>query len=839
MAAACHRFGRVEVLPVERQVLIEGEPATLGARAFDVLLALIERRERVVTKNELLDLVWPGLVVEENNLQVQISALRKLVGPSAIATIPGRGYRFAATLDAPSSDVPESTAIAPARSAASAPVQQLLIGREEDLAALRAAITQHRLVTVLGAAGVGKTSLARTAADAAGDGTRIVAWTELAPLSDPALIPAAIAQALQLPLASTDLQSALLAAIRPLEALLVLDNAEHLIEPLANLVPRLLVQAPGLRLLVTSQAPLKVDGEWLFRLAPLACPQAEDSFEQARERAAVALFAADAQAADLNFRVDRDNVGVVAGICRHLDGVPLAIKLAAARVPLLGLAGLHEALTHSLKVLGGGPRDAPARQQTLRAAFDWSYNLLTRPEQIVFRRLGVFVGGFTLQAACAVCGDERHDDIAVIDALGALVDRSFVAVGAGAQPRYHLLQTAREYALLQLERSGESAATSRRHALVMLALLQQTYDVYWQEPDDALYNVLACDLDNVRAAVNWSVANDATLAFRLTGEALMLFWTSGQLHESLVLTERIEPLLNEATPADAAAPFWRLRSLALQLVASERSAAAALKALALFRESGDVRQRVETLAEAIVTKSLPAATKEQLLLELREVIVPHWPADARAALLAAEAAVAWLRGDRSAAREAYLRAAALPRSRQWRALLLTWLVDTEHALGLLDDAVRHAREGLALLRERGPSNLLLGLQTLAGVLIERGDLGEARAVLVEAAAVSCRAGWWRLSDIARRFLCLASREARMADAARMIGYLRRLDISLDPLAEAAEVRLQSFGEAETSAALAPDELARYAAEGAMLDEAAICAVGLAAPEMVTGSSVGR
>jgi predicted ATPase len=585
-------------------------------------------------------------------------------------------------------------------------------------------------------------------------------------------------------------------------------------------------------MLVTSQAPLKLDGECLFRLEPLAYPPPDATLAEARAYGAVSLFVAQAGA---RFALDEGNTATVIDVCRRLDGVALAIKLAAARLPLLGLAGLHAGLTQSLKVLGGGTRDNVGRRhETLRAAFDWSHQLLPAPEQAVFRRLGVFVGGFTLPSACAVCGDESLDEVAVIDALAALVDRSFVVVDAGATPRYHLLQTARDYALLQLESSGELPAISRRHAELMLGLLQHTYDRYVEEADDALYDALAHDLNNVRAAINWSIVHDAPLAVRLAGEARMMFLTVGETHELLALAQRIEPLVDETTAPETAALFQRLRANALQTVDPERAAAAGLKAVELLRAGGNLHQRSGALVNAIIATPLAAEIKEQLLLEARQVSALHWPARSDSNLLAAEAAVACQRGDHAAARAAYLQAAALTPSRRWRANLLNWLAGTEQVLGRLDDAEKHAREAVALSRDRGPSNLLFSLQILAGVLVEQGRFDEARAALGEVASLSRRTGWHCFSVTARRFVCLAAREGRTADAARLLGYLRGLGISLNTLFHPEEVHMQSFCESATSAALSPDELERYMAEGARLDEAAVCAVGLTAPAAAAG-----
>jgi predicted ATPase/DNA-binding winged helix-turn-helix (wHTH) protein len=824
-----YRFGQFDLQPRERRLLEHGSPVTVHPRAFDLLVALVERAGHLASKDELLIAVWRGLVVEENNLQVQISALRKILGSDAIATIPGLGYRFVLDVDAVLADSARASAVSPPISVES------MTARDHYFEHLAALLRQHRLVTMLGAPGVGKTTLARAVAQEAVEQTPIVAWVELAPLMDPTLIPSAIARALQLPLAGSDAESDLLRAVRPLDALVVLDNAEHLIEPLTRFVPPLLASGTGLRVLVTSQAPLKIDREWLFRLEPLSCPPANASPDHACTYGAMALFIAQAHAAGYRFVLDEHNVGAVIDICRQLDGVALAIKLAAARLPLLGLAGLQTGLVQSLKILGGGGRDALGRRhETLRASFDWSHDLLAPPERVVFRRLGVFVGGFTLETACAVGTDERLNEVDVIDALAALVDRSFVVVDTDAQPRYHLLQTAREYSLLQLERSGESLDIGRRHAHAMLTLLEQAYDVMWQQADDRVYESCVSELDNVRAAVSWSITNDAALAVRLGGELRQLFLYAGRQHEMRALSERIEPLVTEATAAGFAAWFWILRGLALLADDREQSAAATLRGVELFRKGGDLRKRTVALLAAISATSLSLEAKEGLLLELRQAIPPHWPAHRRTLPLGvAEAAVAWLRGDCLAARDAYLQAVTIiqssPGLRGWRGELLHELANKEQVLGLLDDALEHAREAVALARERGPSNLLANLPLLAGVLMERGEVGDARKTLVEAAALSRRAGWSRMGVIARRFVCLADREGRIAEAARLLGYLRRLNIRLDPLAQATEAHIQSLGEAMTGAALAPEELARYMAEGAMLDEAAVCELGLSKP----------
>lgn len=472
------RFRGFEVRPAQRQLLIDGQPAALGARAFDVLLTLIERQGDLVTKHELLDTVWSGLVVEENNLVVQVGTLRKLLGVDVIATVPGRGYRFTPQLcDAGAAD-PRAPAnpmsfVAPL----SAPTSSFL-GRAEDVAALGHLLLQHRLVTVIGAGGIGKTALALAVAHAKHEarlGSTV--WVDLAGVCDPALVCTTVGQALQMSLGYSDNSpSSLVNALRPLQIQLVLDNAEHVVGEVARLVHAIVAGTSGVRLLVTSQAAIKVDGERLFRLRALAVPAQDTVAEQALHYGAVALFVEQAQAADHCFALTDSNASSVIELCRRLDGIPLAIKLAAARLPLLGLRGLHARLAERFNLLGGGPRNVPTRQQTLLAALDWSYSLLSAQEQAVFRRLGVFVGGFSLDLAVAVASDDSLDEWSVVDILGALIDRSFVSMDREYPSRYRLLESAREYALLKLDQARERRGTEERHARALLVLSDWWYE---------------------------------------------------------------------------------------------------------------------------------------------------------------------------------------------------------------------------------------------------------------------------------------------------------------------------------------------------------------------------
>ena len=459
-------FGRITVHPAQRQLRVDGKLVPLGARAFDLLLALASRRDRVVSKAELLDLAWPGLVVEENNLSVQISTLRKALGNDSIATVTGRGYRFTLLPGKPAASIRPDPADRPVQASRPAPLRAnsvRLFGREPELGLLRQTLLEHRLVTVLGAGGIGKTVFARAAAQAHADcRSDAVAWVDLEPITDAALLPATLARALGLPIShGDDPLGGLLAALRPLDCLLVLDNAEHLVDAISSIVATILDGAPSVRLLVTSQAPLHLESERLFRLKPLDVPNADEPLAQARLAAAVALFEDRAIAVDRDFALTEDNVGTVIRICRRLDGLPLAIRLAAGRARVLGLSALEPRLDERLAWLTSEDRDSPSRQRTLLAALQWSYGLLSAAEQRLYRQLGTFVGGFTLELATATAREPDLDDGRIVALLDGLVERSLVEREPGDPPRFRMLESQRALALQELAKWSEPLKLGR------------------------------------------------------------------------------------------------------------------------------------------------------------------------------------------------------------------------------------------------------------------------------------------------------------------------------------------------------------------------------------------
>lgn len=529
-------FPPFRLIPAQRQLLRSGAPIKLGSRAFELLVSLVERRDRTVSKGELLDLGWPNLVVEENNLQVQVVSLRKLLGHPAIATIPGRGYRFTLPVtqeggDMPTSPVDVTPAVArvpdsaPGKGNLSTELPELF-GRSDDLAHLVGLLDQFRLVTVAGAAGIGKTRLAQAAAmtraGLAADGAW---WVDLAPLNESSRVPDAVAIALGLRLGgATDATLTVMTALREQAPLLVLDNAEHLLEGVAAFVTRLRQAAPRVRLLVTSQEPLRIDDECVFRPDPLSLPDG-DAPERVGASGAVALFVARAKAADRRFDLRVENNAVVAEICRRLDGIPLAIELAAARLPLLGLEGLRNKLDERFHVLTTGHRASLQRHQTLRAALEWSHHLLSIAEQTVLRRLAVFTGGFTLESAQQVAeDDEGIDRWDVLEHLGALVEKSLVVAEGDPAPRYRLLETTRLFALARLIDSGEVNSVRGRHRDYFLVLAETCQPALLT--GDATRTIARLDLerDNLLAALAWAPDAEGAQAGLRLAAATHYYW---------------------------------------------------------------------------------------------------------------------------------------------------------------------------------------------------------------------------------------------------------------------------------------------------------------------------
>lgn len=558
---------RIHIRLQRRELLVDGVLAPLGGRAFDVLAVLAEARGERVSKDEIMNRVWPGVLVTDNNLQVQIAVLRRALGPdrNMIETTSGRGYRlvgaFSTDADAAigaGSAAQPAAAVPPASPSAvtnlPSPVSSL-IGRDRTLADISGLVLKRRILTLIGAGGIGKTRLgieaARQCLPDFPDGVWLV---ELAPLSHESHVFDAVAAALGLAFGGGIASPELIArALRQRRMLVVLDNCEHLLGAAADIAEAMARADPAMRVLATSREPLRVEGEWLYRVPPLDVPL-DDASGDALDHGAVQLFAARAAAVDRQLLTDGRSVALAASICRRLDGMPLAIELAAARVGAMTLEELDGRLSDRFSILTEGRRTALPQHRTLRATLDWSHDMLLDGEKAVLRRLATFVGGFTLEAACAVAEDAGSTSLDVMDAVSSLVGKSLVTSDLrGAASYYRLLETTRAYAAEKLAESDDQQPAARRHATYYRDLFARADADAVGRPVADWLDVYGRELDNLRAALDWSFssAGDRAIGVGLTLSSLSL-WKHLSLMEEC--RQRVERALSalEAGSRDAA-----------------------------------------------------------------------------------------------------------------------------------------------------------------------------------------------------------------------------------------------------------------------------------------------
>ncbi|UXH78371.1 ATP-binding protein [Roseateles amylovorans] len=536
------RFGAYELSPALRLLSRDGQAVSLGARAFDILVALVERHGRVVSKHELMTIVWPTTVVDEGSVRVAMSALRKELGPELIATVPGRGYQFTAQLQADESSAScgQISVTGPAGQRAATDETRRLLGRDALLEQIREAFGLGRLVTLTGHPGTGKTALARAlrSGHAHGMGAQEAApvyWIDLAALSSDQHLVAAIAQASDVAVTDHASAKALVAALRSSQALLILDNAEHMVDAVASMAHQLLEGCPQVHLLVTSQVRLKIAGELVVLVPPLEVAQTGMDHGQAQQWPAQALFLRHCRQFGRPLPITQQNLDLVSDICLRVDGVPLAIEYAAAAVPLLGLKGVADALDARRLAMSAGRRDAPDRQRTLRAALSWSVSLLGPYEQSVVRRMGVFLGSTSMQLLEPVVNIEGEDPWRVMEALSELIDRSLVVPeDDGIVTRYRLLESTRAFALEVLGSTRELSPMRQRHAQVMEAFFSRVRKAALDGTmrlDDGVRELQA-ELHNARPALQWAMDHDGLLALGLASSLAFVLRRSGGIWES-------------------------------------------------------------------------------------------------------------------------------------------------------------------------------------------------------------------------------------------------------------------------------------------------------------------
>jgi predicted ATPase/DNA-binding winged helix-turn-helix (wHTH) protein len=611
-----------------RELRSRGIPVPLGGRAFEIVTVLVQSASEFVTKDDLMDRVWPGATVGEGTIHVHISAVRKALGAdrAMLKTATGRGYRLIGswtpqqregTAPPVYSALTRTSGTSPANNFP--PVITRLVGRTEACQSVRDLVSAYRVVTLTGPGGIGKTSLAIKAVRYLVPDFEDGGWlVELASLSDPGLVPSTVASTLGLKLAGEISAESVARAVGGRHLVLVLDNCEHVIDAVANLAETFTRLCPRTTIVATSREILRIDGESVYRVPPLEVPApGQAAPDYIMQYSAVELFVARTKALNAGFSPHAENLASIATICRHLDGIPLAIEFAAARAAVLSVEGVAAGLHDRFALLTAGRRTALPRQRTLRATLDWSHDLLPETERQLLRRLSVFAGGFTIDAAAAVMIDTEFDTLAVLDGIGNLVAKSWVALDkAGAAARWTLLETIRAYALEKLAEHAEADIAAQHQAVYFRDLFaSQVRGTRSSLSDENLARHVR-EIDNVRAALDWSFSvGDKAIGVDLTA---------------------------------AYAPVWR--HLSLMSECRERCERAMLSLEPHVTENMSLRMKLQmNLAGAILITMGPAEQAKTLLTEALESADALNDLDAQAEGLLTLIAIYAFRGEHSKA----------------------------------------------------------------------------------------------------------------------------------------------------------------------------------------------
>ena len=792
-ASNVYCFGPFEVRPAQHLVLRDGRAVAVGARAFDVLVTLIERRPRLVTKRGLLDCAWSGLAVDEANVQAQVSTLRKALGSDVIATVPGLGYRFSAALDIDAgvtnarqnpphaAERPESAAKSPiARRASNVPAAlDALIGRDAEVSHLRQTLRSSRLVTILGPGGIGKTRLAlevaRHEVNQFSDG---VCWVDLAAVTSARNIAVAIANATNTNVGhdGTDAMERVVLDLQPRRMLLVLDNCEHVARDVSAFIQVAQSRAPELHILVTSQEALKISGGVTHRLGPLQCPRRGSSLDEARAAGAMQLLEQRTTAVDGRFELRASNIEVAIELVNRLDGMPLAIEMAAARVPSLGLEMLKAKLDERFELLRTAVRTPLARHQTLLATLEWSNSLLGTLEKSVLRRLSAFVGSFRVDIAQLAVREDFPDEWAVLDAMEGLVDKSLVQVESLEPPRYRLLETVRVFCAGQLQQHGDATEALIRHGQAMVTLAEEVENRYWQMPDAAWLDCYSRDYDDLQVAFDRACGRNDVACAAMTGCALMRLDHLRNLNAPRQFRAAVlHGLLPLADPLSAARIWACIAAhglLALDVVSRLEAARQAVDA---WRAQGDVMRLHFALGfcAAESARVHDFVTADRLIVEARSLEDPAWPLRRLMWGASAKAGVCIHQGDASGYREAsreelsFAERAGADRAAAWARLKLA---DAALMAGDCPEAIALGAAAVKTLRELDqPSNLGLALTNLCAALLVSDLPRDARIAAIEAMPLMWRNGWAYL--LLDSVALIAAVDGMFEAAAKLLGYV--------------------------------------------------------------------
>jgi predicted ATPase len=687
-----------------------------------------------------------------------------------------------------------------------------LFGRTNDLEALRSALASHRLVTIAGPGGVGKSSVAHAVASAAkADFPDGVWWVELAPVADGALVADAIARAAGLTVRAG--LPDLIEQIRDRHMLLILDNCEHVIAATAEAAEAIMQGAEHVRMVTTSQERLRCALEHTYRLQPLATPA---STAERHGPDALDLFAARARAVSPGFVLGPANIEAVAQICRQLDGLPLAIELAAARMPLLGLDGLRQRLEDRFRVLGNASRTAPSRQRTLRGALEWSHALLTAPEQTLFARLGVFVGWFDLEALEQVCCDAAIESWEVVDLATSLLDKSLLTLDPQDTPRYRLLETPRAFAVEQLAKSEDARAVRARHAGLMRSRLLQAQEAQWTPHASIAIDRVVQDIANLRAALHWAASKDGDpeLLIALAGTGSVVWTQAGAEAEGLSWCETaLRAVTDSAQPALEAELLVAFAKLSHQADAV-REVAALERAGALFASQFQ-RQGQYIALGALAKKNVwrrDLAGAERAIEAARAIFDPAWPAAIQSNVLQAKTYLLELQGRPEEGERYMLELLAIARDMgdpEMIDLAMVDLAESYMVQGKLEQAAAMRQAVHDRVGRKTPDTHNLG--NLSATYTQMDRLDEALACARESAAGLKRSN--KVHQFFEHFGLLCCKRGRFVEGAYLIGLADAHYRESGFDREMSEARARAQAEALLRAQFEEERLLQLFAEG--------------------------
>ncbi|WP_284421904.1 MULTISPECIES: winged helix-turn-helix domain-containing protein [unclassified Bradyrhizobium] len=549
-------FGSFVVRVSERSLRKGATPVHLPPRALDILLVLLQQAGSVVDKHDLMARVWPDVTVDAGSLRFHIGVLRKVLGDGEagarfVATVPGKGYSFVCPVSYRMSAEADDRSRAVETNYGLPPRLSRMIGRDDVVEKVCGMLLKDRFVTIVGPGGIGKTTVAIAAAHQTNPQVAsAVAFFDLGPLNDPMLVPTAVASTLGLMVQSDDPTPAIISFIHDKSMLLILDSCEHVITSAAALAEHIFQHAPKVRILATSREALRVEGEYVFQLPSLENPPLDvQTVSDVLAFPAARLFMDRVLASGSSFELNDADAPIVGEICRRLDGIALAIEIAASRVIAFGVKGTAALLDDRFRLLGQGRRTALQRHQTLTAALDWSYGLLSDNESLVLRRSAVFVGFFSMRAVIAVVGPDDLSEELAFEAVASLVDKSLIAVASGtSEARYRLLDTTRAYALSKLIDRDDDNGVFQRHAMFYLRWAEQHESVRLTEAGRDGASAYDPHLGNIRAALEWSfLQTEKSIGISLTAATAPLLLESSLVTECRRWTELAMVNLDESS----------------------------------------------------------------------------------------------------------------------------------------------------------------------------------------------------------------------------------------------------------------------------------------------------